>query len=63
MQFVSVLSISRRIRSCSAAISTLAILHVDPDSSELRRSEPSARAALLTSHSRELQGSLDFVTE
>lgn len=28
MQFVSVLSISRSMRSCSAAISTLAILHV-----------------------------------
>lgn len=28
MQLVSVLSISRRMRSCSAAVSTLAILHV-----------------------------------
>lgn len=31
MQLVSVLSISRRIRSCSAAVSTLAILHVSKD--------------------------------
>lgn len=34
MQLVSVLSISRSMRSCSAAVSTLAILHV---ALELRR--------------------------
>ncbi|MEQ2202775.1 hypothetical protein XENOCAPTIV_015199 [Xenoophorus captivus] len=34
MQLVSVLSISRRMRSCSAAVSTLAILHVAVDGSE-----------------------------
>lgn len=34
MQLVSVLSISRSMRSCSAAVSTLAILHVAMDSSE-----------------------------
>lgn len=38
---MSVLSISRRIRSCSAAVSTLAILHVALDGSELIRAEPS----------------------
>lgn len=40
---MSVLSISRRIRSCSAAVSTLAIMHVSKDGSEIeqRRSERS----------------------
>lgn len=46
MQLVSVLSISRRMRSCSAAVSTLAILHVALDGSELSacRSGLKARA-------------------
>lgn len=34
MQFVSVLSISRSMRSCSAAVSTLAILHVALDGAD-----------------------------
>lgn len=38
MQLVSVLSISRRIRSCSAAVSTLAILHVALYGSEIELS-------------------------
>lgn len=38
MQLVSVLSISRKIRSCSAAVSTLAILHVAPDGSDSKLS-------------------------
>jgi len=45
MQLVSVLSISRRMRSCSAAVSTLVILHVAPDGSQAER-EPSGLVPL-----------------
>lgn len=43
MQFVSVLSISRRIRSCSAAVSMLDILHVvlDRGQADPNRTDPS----------------------
>ena len=41
IQLVSVLSISLRIRSCSAAASMLAILHVAAHGSELSRAGPS----------------------
>lgn len=58
MQLVSVLSISRRIRSCSAAVSTLAILHVPMCPTELNRQTTSS-----VRHLGETLGALGFVAQ
>lgn len=68
IQLVSVLSISRRIRSCSAAVSTLAIMHVALDGCEFESgSAQSWGAGGLVWHpcvmDEELEGWFDDFTE